>query len=652
MYNMSYIKDFEESYYLEYLNNPKKLDTIREYYLNQYTDDSNAEYLAFKESLDHYVLYKLSTDKNFINSQYYKNYLDYIITLSTKKVLKTNTGTIMYPEITSNIVLFSKFIKESLSKYYSQTTQESFKKQYQKNMSILKEIHYKLVKNEKLSEEEINIYADYLYSSRDFTNKKGDVFVEYILNNAIKYNIKSTPAIIGAITSFCPYEYELDKEVKNSRFFVAEKDGSSSLSIAHSSKKHKYCVFQKKLIDNTSLTDCASILKNRTSKENDIYWLLYVCFHELTHQYQKNEVKRGRFSSAAISKTINIVLEKYMPVAQYQSGNKSKKATDYNVNHDSDETEIQADEEGWRHIRKFIKSHLKDEMRYRNIGDIKNVSLWMTARKNEDNASNRRTFTMKIDALTALKNHQQNKTNNPGIMYYAYYDLMNLEKIMKEHPNERYNFPVLEKLFDTNGNLNIRYIITHDLSVNDTPDWMSRNDLNNAGLEVLSYAFKMKWSEIKNLIDSKTLSDQEIKQVKKNLINTTHDYILKYRKFNMVTDKGTDFSQYEETTTRIDLNDQTNIHNMNRYLFLDLVSGIKKIAFIEKITKIKGTDIEKDYLPWITEMYNNLPKSIKQDPKIEDGANQINKLFDEEAFNKMIDDTRNQTTSFYQISSK
>ena len=59
MYNQVYINDFTDNYYKHYLNNPNKLSIIKSEYLKQYADNSDALLLAFKESLDHYVLQQI-----------------------------------------------------------------------------------------------------------------------------------------------------------------------------------------------------------------------------------------------------------------------------------------------------------------------------------------------------------------------------------------------------------------------------------------------------------------------------------------------------------------------------------------------------------------------------------------------------------------
>ena len=91
---------------------------------------------------------------------------------------------------------------------------------------------------EKISQFELNLYSDYLYSSRDFSNKKGENFAKYLFNNIKQQdNYKTTPCIIGAISSYFTQEYQLDEEVKNSRFFVANYDFAKKVTLAHSSGK-------------------------------------------------------------------------------------------------------------------------------------------------------------------------------------------------------------------------------------------------------------------------------------------------------------------------------------------------------------------------------------------------------------------------------
>lgn len=58
MYNNKYINDFNEEMYLKYLAHPEALKEIADAYINQYQNPTYDSTIAFKESLDHYVLKK------------------------------------------------------------------------------------------------------------------------------------------------------------------------------------------------------------------------------------------------------------------------------------------------------------------------------------------------------------------------------------------------------------------------------------------------------------------------------------------------------------------------------------------------------------------------------------------------------------------
>ena len=211
---------------------------------------------------------------------------------------------------------------------------------------------------------------------------------------------------------------------------------------------------------------------------------------------------------------------------------------------------------------------------------------------------------------------------------------------------------MINKIFDENGNLNIKYIITHIFSTNDKVDFLSNNESNDAGLEILSYAFQTKWKEIKKIIDSDILSKEEMIQVNENLYNTTHEYMLKYRKYLRTTKEGTDFSQYDETKTRIDLKDEDRIRQIHRYLFSGLVSGLEKSEYIKTKTKNQNYDRFKYYISWIEEMYNKMPESLKHDPIIIKGVEKVNQIIHEYEMNQMKNDINSEPTTFYQAVQK
>ena len=77
MYKNAYINDFDVTDYDKYLSNPKLLEKLMNNYSEKYTNKSDAYYLAFKESLDHYVLKRCLESETFRNSEQFNNYCNY-----------------------------------------------------------------------------------------------------------------------------------------------------------------------------------------------------------------------------------------------------------------------------------------------------------------------------------------------------------------------------------------------------------------------------------------------------------------------------------------------------------------------------------------------------------------------------------------------
>ena len=609
MYNKTYIKDFEEKKYYEFLSNPNKLKNIEETYLNQYTYRSDASWLAFKESLDHFVYMQLSIDPKFIDSKYFENYYKCITSIASKKAIKEKEE-IYYPEFLTNIVLRDANLRKKINqKFLPSSTSNNIEYAIEKYKRRLHSIYNKILKGEKISQFELNLYSDYLYSSRDFSNKKGENFAKYLFNNIKQQdNYKTTPCIIGAISSYFTQEYQLDEEVKNSRFFVANYDFAKKVTLAHSSGNKRYCVFARDIIDNISLYNCSSLFKSRTSKNIDLYWIMMVSFHELTHQHQKLEMLRENLSSSGLCYGIRQVFNKYMPKIETQE----ECIKDYKVNHNSDEIEIQADEEGWRQSRKFIKKYINENNLKIITPDGKKYNKWSLAITNERAIEARRTFSLK-------KNIQTKQ-----LKYYAEFDLENLEKIMKAHPEEIEKVPILKNVFDEHGNFKIREIFTSNLAKNSEEDVISRNSSHNAGLEILTYILIYKWKEIEELVKSGSLSKDEIEKINRNIYHTVHEFILKIRRFNMIEHKNIvhkshlriDSNQYDETKLKYNFEDKENIDKMYGYYAKCIAQGtLKRYKFADLAKEIYGIELDDEYIyykSYMDEIYSNLTDDYKE----------------------------------------
>ena len=120
-YNEKYINDFGRDKLREILGNKEALKTIGNDYLNQYrpNSQSKATNLARKESLDHFVLERLSSEhpEMFLESQEFKNYVEYIVkTANSKHFNSTDNRHAVYPEYITNPVLRNKKARDLVLK--------------------------------------------------------------------------------------------------------------------------------------------------------------------------------------------------------------------------------------------------------------------------------------------------------------------------------------------------------------------------------------------------------------------------------------------------------------------------------------------------------------------------------------------------------
>lgn len=524
MYNQVYINDFGKIYYKHYLDNPNELSKIKLEYLKQYTGGSDSLFLAFKESLDHYVLQQILKDESYINSTEFQNYLNYIMHIAEEKKQIVD-GKIYSSELTTNIIFRNDSIRKKIfNRYYKEDAINFFETHINSTKQHINVIFRKMVNREKISQNEIDLVGDYIYSSRNFNNDIGKIYAEYIFNEITsESNIKMSLQMLGALTSYFTQCYTIDEEVKNSRTFIAEFDNKKE-DLAHKSGNRRYCFFSKKYFGKVSLSKDDSLDFPRIIYKNcedvDLYHLLMISFHELTHDHQPNEAIRNSTSSSAMAFIIKDVLNKNLDgyVRLDKKGNPIN-ITEYNVNHDSTEYEIQADEESWRQCRNFIAKHCR-QYAYKHHLDTSAVILREDkCYQNEQAVRARRAFSLKRD-------------KDGNTLYYSLYDIKNLISIIKKDPGILETYPILKTYIDSSGNLKTSILFSANITSNDN----SGLDADNTGLEFATYMVDFGKNNILEKVNSGKLNESQIKNLVLNIYNVMHQNVLKIRDFDK-TDK-------------------------------------------------------------------------------------------------------------------
>lgn len=538
MYNDSYINDFEEKYYRQYLNNPKYLEKLKDMYLRQYSSQSDAQFLAFKESLDHYIYKKIVKDNNYINSDEFKNYLEYIKQVVNDKKISLNKQSFNI-ELSTNIIFKNAIFR----KYYNESTISIVEDRINEIKKKLNEITDKMLKRESISQEEIDFISDYIYSSRNFSDNT-NTYIEYIFNE-IKpdSNIKVSTQMLGAITYCFTQEYTKDTEVKNSRTFIADFDNKSS-DLAHKSGNRKYCYFNRKYFSNLSLTDDNSLNKSRTFDDNDLYYLMMVSFHELTHEYQHNEVRRNSSSSSALANIIKDVLnQKLNGFCALDKDGKTVNVSEYIANHDSTEFEIQADEESWRQCAHFIAKHC---IQYAYKNQLPSSIASLRKQKcliNEKIIQARRTFSLK-------------KEKDGSKLYYALYDIKNLCKVVHDNSSILEQYPVLKQYLNQDGSLKTEIMFSNNITSSDNTGL----DVDNSNLQFATYMLDYDKNNILDKLKNGHYNELQIRNLSMNIYNIMHQNVLKIRNFEKVN-----ISDYDQTRHRFNFNN--NINTIYNYFF-------------------------------------------------------------------------------------
>ena len=640
MFNQSYVNDFSEDKYLEYLRNPKKLETIKKNYLLQYVDNSNlkvridlikkrykeikeqginnseelhnltkeyysirdnnccdAEGISFKESLDHYVLKKILEDKNYIETKEFENYWNYIKNLIIERKISSNNKD-FYLELNTNVVFRNKNVREMIfKKYLSNNSIVNNEKLISNNDKIISQIVTRLEKRELVSQIELDIVGDYIYTSRDFSNNIAKTFVEYMFNE-IKNNpnIRPTVPIMGAITSYFTQCYTKDDRVKNSRMFISDFDSKKEMhkntNPAHSSGKGKYCVFSKDLVLNTSLLSKFSLSKSRTFKENDLYFLMMVSFHELTHEYQKNKANDKVCTSSGISYIIKNVFDNAL---SKKDKNGIIIEREYNKNHDSTEFEIEADEESWRQCASFLAKHCRTYS-YKH-GENSSMKLEIMCKKNAEEVNARRTFSLK-----------QNKEGK--LEPYAIYDVKNMIEIVKQNPNIINNYPMLKTYFNDYGYLKVDTIFKNITDLDGVG-----LEVNNSGLEFATYMINYGSNTILRTIASGKLNKNQIDNLMINVYNVIHQNIEKVRGLEKVN-----LNNFNETNHKYDLKNKSN--SIFNHYFIECSNQIYfSLQFIYQIrktypnidTKKYFEDFNKYYIGYFGELFKKTKSIDRQE---------------------------------------
>lgn len=539
MFNEKYIRDFSEKSYLDYLNDRNALKEISDSYINQYSSPTYDCTIAFKESLDHYILKQIKTNPFFLKTHYFKNYLDYINYTFSNRISSAN----MQLEYNTNIIFNNPEAKKILLSFYNENTQSKLKEIIDMNNKRINAIYNKMCNKEKVTQDELNLIGDYLYTKKEFSSEIYHKYIEFLLNDmSNNLEVKNSPQIIAAYIAYLPKIF--GDGCENSRILLTNGYASQNSSILPNvlnnvirqeqgksnndktiknlglySSGDKYISVAKNQLDFSLISD-KSLNNSRTMTNKDIYWISMVCFHELTHQYQVRHMKDEKFNSSGLSMIMrNLIF----------NGN------DYNNNHDSYEMEIEADENSWKKMYDFI-FNFRLKRAINNDRKIVEEQL-KKCTKNKKAVYSRRTFLTKKD--------EKDDTN-----YFETDMNFILNNFKQDHNYSKYFkklwpiYPMMQKLFTESGQMKTTILFDENI----TSSNYSGLDNNIMSSEISNYILTKGYNSLKEHIIKDDLSEKKIENLFMNIYNTYHLNKMYVQELSKV-----DLEQYNETHHNYDL---------------------------------------------------------------------------------------------------
>ena len=288
----SFINDFDEDSYRKILSNPNKLGVILENYNNKFNENYSIDtkLLFFKESLDYYVISKIN-DREFTNSQLFRNYINYTYNLINNNPLEVNTNPFL--SLDDNII----------KNIYGDNNFKIIKNKKINQENQINNIINNIKEGKEISQNDLDEACKFYSLKRDIYNPNYGVLLTKIFSDLqINSNLKCTLPILNCILNDIPKEYEFNYHNKFNprmiRIGYGNHMGNSNTKIGLSNGN--FCFLNMDTFKNISFKSIEDSNKTFSGKGSDFTFLMIVAFHELAHNEQSYCSKREQLTNEGI----------------------------------------------------------------------------------------------------------------------------------------------------------------------------------------------------------------------------------------------------------------------------------------------------------------------------------------------------------------
>lgn len=286
MYNDSFINCFDRKNYDNIFLNEQKLNELKDIYILKYKNgiDVNGEALAFKESLDHYVLKNIIANKNFLNTRGFHNYFKFIQDICR-----------VYPTERCTNPLF-QIPDSKLEQVFAVSggDYKDFTNRIQMTNNHIKQIINTVSCGGLVGQEELNMVCQYYADGRKYDDNYNKL-ITYIFSQLPKSDyLKCSYQVLDSIFTYLPFEYRPEemKEIskgdfdsKNIRVIFTDTRGKNKLNGPGVSMNNRPIVYMNRnFFENINFKSIDDYKKTFLHKGSDFTFMMIVAFHEITHQ--------------------------------------------------------------------------------------------------------------------------------------------------------------------------------------------------------------------------------------------------------------------------------------------------------------------------------------------------------------------------------
>lgn len=567
MYNDSFIKCFDIGNYNSVLSNPQKLDELKDIYLSKYKEgiDISGNALAFKESLDHYVLKNIMASKKVLNTTEFKNYFNYI-----QEICR------LYPTERCTNPLF-QIPDSKLEQVFlvSGGDYKDFISRKQMTDDHIKQIMNTISYGGLVSQEELNKVCQYYAGNRKHDDNY-EKLITYIFTELPKSEyLKCSYQVLDSIFTYLPFEYKPEemKEIsnddfnpKNIRVIFTDTSGNSKFKGPGVSLGNKPIVYMNRnFFENINFKSIANSEKTFLHKGDDFTFMMIVAFHEITHQLQKAKSKMPKLTEQGFMAIVKNVL--------------NQELCDYKTNHDNDDIEIDATKVGWSMCELFYRKHYQAD-------NLKELS---------------RNCYVNVNSTAMRYGIATKKTDDGKIVCKDDYDIDNLNALIKSNPSILDRYPSLKSIYDEQGNIKLDILYKETAGVTQVEQKYIRHILKRGDLKT---------------IDTQNLKDYQIERIIANIYKCSKlsQHAIKLMEYTKKHDNDGEYKKNVEDQERYDQLLKESFDN-----FYEMIKAYKLFAKTDEQKSFASTNIKffrKDLLLLSSSsftVYDNIEKMPYQE---------------------------------------